>query len=48
MLQVRHPGVTTLIERDFTLMRRGAALLAVLPLVGSPAIKESVMQVSCS
>ncbi|KAI3430417.1 hypothetical protein D9Q98_005012 [Chlorella vulgaris] len=43
-VKVRHPGVTTLIERDFTLMRRGAALLAVLPLVGSPAIKESVMQ----
>jgi aarF domain-containing kinase len=44
-VKVRHPGVSTLMERDFTLMRRGAALLGALPLVGSPAIKESVMQV---
>lgn len=42
---MRHPGVTILIERDFKLMRRGAALLSAMPLVGSPAIKESVMQV---
>ena len=33
-----------LIERDFILMRRGAALLSALPLVGSPQVKESVMQ----
>ena len=45
-LQVRHPGVGTLMERDFTLMRRGAQLLAALPLVGTPQVKESVMQAS--
>ena len=43
-MQVRHPGVGVLMERDFTLMRRGAALLSALPLVGSPQVKESVMQ----
>ncbi len=32
-------------ERDFTLMRRAAAIVAALPLVGSPSVKESVMQV---
>lgn len=32
-------------ERDFTLMRRAAALVAALPFVGSPSVKESVMQV---
>jgi aarF domain-containing kinase len=31
-------------ERDFTLMRRAAAVVAALPLVGSPSVKESVMQ----
>lgn len=44
-LQVRHPGVGVLMERDFTLMRRAAQLLAALPLVGTPQVKESVMQV---
>ncbi|PSC73099.1 putative serine threonine-kinase abkC [Micractinium conductrix] len=43
-VKVRHPGVGTLMERDFTLMRRGAQLLAALPLVGTPQVKESVMQ----
>ena len=45
LLQVRHPGVCTTMERDFTLMRRAAAIVAALPLVGSPSVKESVMQV---
>lgn len=45
LVQVRHPGVCTTMERDFTLMRRAAAIVAALPLVGSPSVKESVMQV---
>lgn len=45
LLQVRHPGVGVLMERDFTLMRRCAQVLASLPLVGNPQIKESLMQV---
>lgn len=43
-VKVRHPGVGTLMERDFTLMRRCAGVVAVLPLVGNPQIKESLMQ----
>ena len=44
-VKVRHPGVGTLMERDFTLMRRCASVLASLPLVGNPQLKESLMQV---
>lgn len=47
-LQVRHPGVGVLMERDFTLMRRAAQVLAALPVVGTPQVKESVMQVGRS
>lgn len=43
-VKVRHPGVGVLMERDFTLMRRAAQLLAALPVVGTPQVKESVMQ----
>ncbi|KAL4448975.1 hypothetical protein ABPG77_007692 [Micractinium sp. CCAP 211/92] len=43
-VKVRHPGVGVLMERDFTLMRRAAQVLAALPVVGTPQVKESVMQ----
>lgn len=43
-VKVRHPGVGVLMDRDFTLMRRCAQVLASLPLVGNPQIKESLMQ----
>lgn len=43
-LQVRHPGVTVLMQRDFTLMRRAAAACATLPLLRQLRLEESVRQ----
>lgn len=37
-------GVTTLMVRDFALMQRCAWVLANLPLVGNPQLKDSLMQ----
>ena len=33
MAQVRHPGVTMMMQRDFTLMHRAAMICAKLPLL---------------
>lgn len=43
-VKVRHPGVTELMEKDFALMRRGAALIGALPGGSGPQLKESLMQ----
>lgn len=42
--QVRHPGVTTLMQRDFILMRRAAALCSKLPKLKNLRLEESVRQ----
>ena len=42
--QVRHPGVTLLMQRDFTLMRRAARLCAQVPLLRDLRLEESVRQ----
>ena len=43
-LQVRHPGVTTLMQRDFVLMRRAAILCSRLPVLKELRLEESVRQ----
>lgn len=43
-VKVRHPGVTELMEKDFKLMNRGAAILGSLPGGSGPQLKESLMQ----
>ncbi len=43
-VKVRHPGVTTLMQRDVTLMHRAAALSARLPGLAALRLDESVRQ----
>ena len=44
-VKVRHPGVTDLMEKDFVLMNRAAAILSFVPgLSLGPQLKESLMQ----
>jgi len=43
-LQVRHPGVTTLMQRDFVLMRRAALICSKLPVLKELRLEESVRQ----
>ncbi len=44
VLQVRHPGVTTLMQRDFTLMHRAARLSSHLPFLSELHLEESIRQ----
>jgi len=43
-VQVRHPGVTTLMQRDFTLMHRAARLSSHLPFLSELHLEESIRQ----
>lgn len=43
-LQVRHPGVDTLMQRDFALMLRAAQLSKYLPVLSELRLDESVQQ----
>lgn len=43
-VQVRHPGVTTLMQRDFTLMHRAAKLSSHLPVLNDLHLEESIRQ----
>ena len=43
-VQVRHPGVETLMQRDFTLMMRAARLSRSLPWLADLRLDESVRQ----
>jgi aarF domain-containing kinase len=43
-VKVRHPGVSELMEQDFKLMKRAAAIIGALPGGSGPQLKESLMQ----
>ena len=43
-VKVRHPGVSTMMQRDFVLMQRAAALSAKLPVLRDLNLEESVRQ----
>ena len=43
-MQVRHPGVETLMQRDFTLMMRAARMSRSLPWLADLRLDESVRQ----
>jgi len=43
-VKVRHPGVSTMMQRDFVLMQRAAALSAKLPVLRDLNLQESVRQ----
>lgn len=43
-VKVRHPGVTTLMQRDFTLMHRAARLSSHLPFLSELHLEESIRQ----
>ena len=43
-VQVRHPGVTALMQRDFVLMRRAAILCSKMPGLRDLRLEESVQQ----
>lgn len=43
-VKVRHPSVTTLMERDFTLMTRTAELLGKLPMLSELRLDDSLQQ----
>ena len=42
--QVRHPGVTTIMYRDFVLMERASKAAAVIPGVSELRLDESIRQ----
>ena len=44
MVQVRHPGVTAMMQRDFILMRRAAYLCSKFPGLKDLRLEESVQQ----
>ncbi len=44
LLQVRHPGVTTLMQHDFELMQRAARLASRLPGLQRLRLEESLRQ----
>ena len=43
-VKVRHPGVTTLMQRDFVLMERAAKLTMKLPGLSELRLDESIRQ----
>ena len=41
---MRHPGVTVLMQRDFTLMQRAARLSTMMPFLSDLHLDESIRQ----